>query len=54
MSCIVDILSFLPNIHLLVNTYYVCSFVTGLPQDDIFSFYPFACAFHRVIVLIAE
>ena len=36
MSCIVDILSFLPNIHLLVNTYYVCSFVTGLPQDDIF------------------
>jgi hypothetical protein len=33
VNCIVGILSFLPNIHLSVRTYHVCSFVTGLPHS---------------------
>ena len=33
VSCIVVIPSFFPNIHLSVSTYYVCTFVTGLPHS---------------------
>jgi hypothetical protein len=33
VSCFMGILNFLPNIHLSVGTYHVCSFVTGLPHS---------------------
>ena len=29
------------NIHLSLRAYHVCSFVIGLPQDDILQIYPF-------------
>jgi hypothetical protein len=31
-NCILGILSFWTNIHLLVSAYHVCSFVIGLPH----------------------
>jgi hypothetical protein len=43
MNCILGILSFWTNIHLLVSEYHVCSFMIGLPHsDDIFPTHPFA------------
>jgi hypothetical protein len=33
VRCILGILSFMPNIHLSVNTYHACSLVTRLPYS---------------------
>ena len=33
VGCIIGIVSFWVSIHLLVNTYHVCSFVSGLPHS---------------------
>jgi hypothetical protein len=33
VSCIIGILYFLANIHLLVNTYHACPFKSGLPHS---------------------
>jgi hypothetical protein len=40
-NCILGILSFSANIHLSVNAYQVCSFVIGLPQNNILQIHPF-------------
>jgi len=40
-SCIVDIPSFMPNIHWSVNKYHVSSFVTGLPHSGWYFLVPF-------------
>ena len=42
VSCIIDIPSFLPNIHLSVHTTCVLLWFGYLTQDDIFKFHPFA------------
>lgn len=39
----VDILSFWANIHLSVNTYHLCSFVSGLPHLGWYFLVPFIC-----------
>jgi len=43
VSCIMGILSFLPNIYLSMSTYLVCSFVTGLPHSGCYFLFPSIC-----------
>ena len=51
VGCIMDIVNFRANIHLSVNTYHVCSFVSGLPQSGwYFLDLPFALKLYEVIV----
>ena len=40
-NCILGILGYWANIHLSVNAYQVCSFVIGLPQNNILQIHPF-------------
>ena len=50
-GCITGIVKFRANIHLWVNTYHVCSFVSGLPHSGwYFLDLPFAYTSYEVIV----
>jgi hypothetical protein len=40
VDCIMDILNFLPSIHLWVSTYHVCSFVSGLHNSWLYFLVP--------------
>jgi hypothetical protein len=52
VSCIVGVIHSLPNIHLSVSTYHVCSFVTELPHSGPYFLDPSICLW--ILFLIAE
>jgi hypothetical protein len=43
MCCIIGIPHTLPNIHLTVSTYHMCSFVTELPNSEWYFLDPSIC-----------
>jgi hypothetical protein len=43
VNCILDILYFLANIHLLVNTYYACPFGSEVPYSGWYFLVPSIC-----------